>query len=257
MAEIIFFGTCAGTEPMPGMHHASLAVEKNGCYYWFDAGEGCSRTAHLMGIDMSGIKSVFISHPHIDHLGGLLNVFWTIRKLAIVKKTLPPERKVDLYISDMNLWHHFDSILKGTECSFDNWFAVHPHGITDGLIYQDENLCVEAMHNHHMEPGEDGAFRSYSFRITVDEKIIVYSGDVRNMVDLERIIGGGCDYLIMETGHHRVTDVCKVANERPVGRLLFTHHGRAIINDVKTAEEEMKICTKNPLICRDRMRIEI
>ena len=69
--KIHFLGTCSGTEPMPDMHHCSLAFDINGVYYWFDAGEGCSHTAMTkMGIDLSRIRSIFISHPHIDHVGG-------------------------------------------------------------------------------------------------------------------------------------------------------------------------------------------
>ena len=60
--KLHFLGTCAGTEPMPGRKHASVAVEVGDRLYWFDAGEGCSYTAHLMGLDLLKIKAVFISH---------------------------------------------------------------------------------------------------------------------------------------------------------------------------------------------------
>ncbi len=59
------FGTCGGSEPMPGRHHVSFAVEHRDRLYWFDAGESCSYTAHLMcGVDLMRIRAVFISHTH-------------------------------------------------------------------------------------------------------------------------------------------------------------------------------------------------
>ena len=65
--KIHFLGTCAGTEPIPDMHHCSLVFEVNGVYYWFDAGENCSHTAYTkMGIDLSRVRSVFICHPYVS-----------------------------------------------------------------------------------------------------------------------------------------------------------------------------------------------
>ena len=88
--KLYTFGCCAGTEPMENLHHTALAFEVGDTLYWFDAGESCSRTAHLMGIDLLKIKSIFISHTHMDHIGGLGNLLWNMRK---AKKTFEHERK--------------------------------------------------------------------------------------------------------------------------------------------------------------------
>ena len=69
--KLVFLGTCAGTEPMPDRKHAAIALEVEGRLYWFDAGEGCSYTAHNLGMDVLKVKTVVISHPHLDHTGGL------------------------------------------------------------------------------------------------------------------------------------------------------------------------------------------
>ncbi len=257
MSKIIFLGTCAGTEPMPERHHASTMIESNGYYYLFDAGEGCSRTAHLMGIDMSKVKAVFISHPHIDHIGGLLNTVYTIWKLASVYETYPLDRKIDFYIGNISLWHSFENVLSGIGLQYNNQFKICSHEIADGLLFENENIKVEAMHNHHIRFSEGEKPKSYSFKITVDGKTILYSGDVRDMADLENVLGDGCDYLICETGHHKVKDVCNFADTHNVGQLLFSHNGRVILNDEKTAREDMKHCSKNPVICYDEMVLEL
>ena len=74
--KLYVFGSCSGTEPMEGRHHTSVAFEINDRFYWFDAGENCSYTAHLMGVDLLKISDIFISHTHMDHIGGLANLLW-------------------------------------------------------------------------------------------------------------------------------------------------------------------------------------
>lgn len=64
--KIHFLGTCSGTDPMPDRNHASWVLEVDDKLYFFDAGECCSRSAHLSGLDVLTMKAVFVSHPHID-----------------------------------------------------------------------------------------------------------------------------------------------------------------------------------------------
>ena len=65
---------------MPGRKHVSFAVEKDNKLYWFDAGEGCSYTAHLMGVDLSLSRAFHQPFPYgpCRRIGNLL---WNIRKL--------------------------------------------------------------------------------------------------------------------------------------------------------------------------------
>src|SRR5690606_38506942 len=56
--ELIFLGTCSGTEPEPGRCHVAWVLLVDGALYWFDAGENCSRTAHLLGLDLLAVKAI-------------------------------------------------------------------------------------------------------------------------------------------------------------------------------------------------------
>ena len=58
MAKIRFLGTCSGTEPFENMHHTSFTIEVNDRVYWFDAGESCSRSGYLTGLDFFKLKSI-------------------------------------------------------------------------------------------------------------------------------------------------------------------------------------------------------
>lgn len=232
------FGTCSGTEPMPGRHHCSFAIEHEDQLYWFDAGETCSHTAYVMGVDPRKIHSIFISHPHMDHVGGLGNLMWTIRKLdgrygGMEGKT------VNLFMPNRSTWPAVRQVLAQTEGDFKTRFEIKENPVTEGTLLHENGVAVEAMHNLHLPQLEDGTWRSFSYRITVGGKAIVFSGDVKNYTEIEPLLRGA-DVILAETGHHRPVKVCRELNEmgiRPQS-LLFIHHGRAILEEGEAAIDE-------------------
>lgn len=230
MIKIHFLGTCSGTEPMPDIHHASLIVEVGEYYYWFDAGENCVHRAYTSGLDIMRARALFISHPHIDHIGGMANLFSCFNKLIWrYKRRLTGGNALDLYIPDKTIVPAVKVIVGGGEIGGGLHFDLHEHPITDGVIYDDGAVRVSAIHNRHL--GEDGSRRwhSYSFLIEAEEKKMVYSGDVKSPEELDNLTRGGVNLLIMETGHHAVEDVCRYAESRKCHALVFTHHGREIL----------------------------
>lgn len=256
MAKILFFGTCCGAEPIPGMQHSSFAIENGENYYWFDAGENCSRTAVEMGVNLLKIRSIFISHTHIDHVGGLANLIWSIKKLNIMGYGMPPEGKVYVRTPNMESFKATMELLKHSEGSL-NWnIDVEANRVSEGLMYSDENMTVYAVNNQHIWVAADEASLSYSYVINVADKKIVYSGDVRKLSELEACIGDGCDVLICETGHHKVADVLQLAKEKKVGTLLFTHNGREIMNQRSNVDRLLVESGCNAIICYDKMIYE-
>lgn len=233
--KIHYLGTCSGTEPQAGMHHCSLIMEINGLNYWFDAGECCVHTAYTSGIDVMKTRALFVSHPHLDHTGGLANLFACINKLANKRfmQRLVYQNTLPVYFPDME-------ILKAIRlvCSSESNYTIDAHRLADGLVFADENVKVTAVHNRHM-PSDDGTngWRSFSFLVETEGKRIVYSGDVKEPQELDALQIAGADLLIMETGHHRPEDICQFALERNIKRLRFNHHGRIILNDRPAAEQ--------------------
>lgn len=229
--NIHFLGTCSGTEPMPDMHHQSWILETGGINYWFDAGENCAHRAHTSGINIMNTAAIFVSHPHIDHIGGLANLFSCIQKLERqYKAQLIRNNELHIYFPDLPLLDAIKTItFSGRPITFR--YTLHEHPIQDGLLFEDENIRVTALHNQHMKEDGSNGWHAFSFLIEVESKKLVFSGDVRFASELLPLIGDGCDILIMETGHHDVAQVMEFAKTHHVKNLCLTHHGRQIIEN--------------------------
>ena len=231
--KIYLLGTCSGTEPMPGRNHVSWVLDVNGRLYWFDAGESCSHTAYLLGLDLTAIRSIFISHAHIDHVGGLAKLLWCLRKLDSRHIGSMEGKTVDLFMPNPRLWPALLALMKETEGGFKINFTLNDRLIEPGVVFDDGAVRVEALRNGHISSRE-----SFSFRIQTEGRTIVFSGDVKSITELTEWLDDGCDLFFMETGHHKVADVCGFVKERPqVKRLVFIHHGREILEHYEDAIE--------------------
>ena len=61
----------------------------------------------------------------------------------------------------------------------------------------------------------------------------------------------------METGHHKVADVCEFVKSRNIKRLIFNHHGREILSDPAAAAERAKAIFPNASIANDLDIVEL
>lgn len=245
MMKIHILGSCSGTEPYPGRHHTAFAIELENGVYWFDAGETCSYTAYLMGIDLLKIRGIFISHCHMDHVGGLGNLLWNIRKSAKIQGKQPVQETIDIFIPYPEVFQSIMKLLVHTEDNFKCSYTHQAHEVKDGIVYHGlyDRISVEAVHNHHLVHEENTPWRSFAYRIYANGKVIVFSGDIE-LGDLKYVLPDECDMLLMETGHHKAESVCEYlkANKKKIEQLVFIHHGMEVLNNPAAAEKRAKEC---------------
>lgn len=254
MSRLHILGSCSGTEPMLGRHHTALALEHNGALYFFDAGEGCAHTAHVIGLDLLQVRHIFLTHPHQDHVGGLGHLLWTIRKL-VVRQRLASLPDIHVHTPSLRQFSALLDFLGETEGGFTCNFAICPEPLQSGRYELADDLLVEAQPNCHLGQPSDGIWRSFSFRITCNGKRLVFSGDVSHIRELDNWTAQ-CDWLLMETGHHAPVEVCRHLREREadIGNLLFVHHGRELLERTHEAKEAATAAWgKEVLVAYDRM----
>lgn len=251
--KIYTCGTSAGTQPYKGSHHVCTAVETGNSLYFIDAGESGAYTAALSGADLLKTRAVFITHPHMDHVGGLGNLLWFVRKMTVLKNSTGFKHDgIKVFVPERDIYDATMLLLKNTEGNFKCPYTHSRGDVKPGLVYEDENISLSAVPTTHL-PEVDGKPQSYAFIIKAEGKTVVFSGDI-NKDDFDSVLPGECDAFFVETGHHQIEDVCdkiKSLNKK-INRLFFTHNGGYIMSDKPAAKERaVKAFGENTVVCSD------
>ncbi|MBR5528565.1 MAG: MBL fold metallo-hydrolase [Clostridia bacterium] len=231
------YGSCAGTEPIAGWHHLSFSLQHEGNQYFFDAGENCAYSAYTAGVDIAHTRRVVISHTHMDHVGGLANLLWYVRKLAtgLHMETCPV---IDIHIPCIETFEGIMKILKNTEGDFKCNFKIIPHGVCEGVVFCDGDLCVKAYPTTHLPKDADGNPRAFSYLIEKEGKKVFFTGDYGAVSDFAEVFRQNeIDLLLIETGHHSSEKTAKTLLEAGFfpKKLAYIHNGKDVRNDPENA----------------------
>ncbi len=197
--RIVLLGT--GTpNAEPERSGPSVAVIAGGTPYLVDFGPGVVRraaAAYQAGIrelSVPNLKRAFLTHLHSDHTAGypdLILTPWVLSRDKPLEVYGPPglrsmtEHILSAFEEDIR------ERLNGMQPSNETGYRVNAHEIEPGLIYEDQNVRVEAFTVNH------GSMTAYGYKFHASDTTITISGDTApadSLVDKYR----GSDVLIHE-----------------------------------------------------------
>ena len=192
-SKVILLGT--GT-PNPDADRSgpSVAITVDDSVYIIDFGTGVVRQAAKVGIQITKLTKAFLTHLHSDHTIGYPDLIFTP---GVAGRTDPLELYGPKGLTDMT--KHIMSAYQidvnerilGLEPAERASYIVNTHEITEGRIYQDGCVQVEAFRVDH------GSLESYGYKFEIPDRTVVISGDTspsQNLVEVAK----RCDVLIHE-----------------------------------------------------------
>ncbi len=245
--KIILLGT-GNPNPDPQRSGPSVAIIVGETPYIVDFGPGIIRQAAALSpqyggqfhaLDVRNIKRAFLTHLHSDHTIGypdLILTPWVMGRDEPLKVYGPEGTR---QLTDHILKAYQDDIQyrsRGLEPTTNQGWCVDVQEISEGVIYTDENIRVEAFLVKH------GSWpNAFGLRFITPDKVIVISGDTAPCENIRKF-SLGADILIHEVycqkffeqkdgswqsyhaSHHTSTlELARLAQETKPG-LLVTYH---------------------------------
>ena len=234
--------------PNPERSGSAYAIITNEQAYLVDFGPGVIRRASAFSpswggefesMEIQNLKYAFLTHLHSDHSAGLADLIlspWVLERSEPLNLYGPrglkqmAEKISDAYKIDI------DYRINGSQPSNLEGYKTKVREITEGVVYKDQNVIVEAFENDH------GEFKnSFGFVFTTKDKKIVISGDTAySQKVIEKSKGADIlvhevysergfrektkDWQIYHKAHHTsAPDVGKIASLSKPKKLVLSH----------------------------------
>jgi ribonuclease BN (tRNA processing enzyme) len=200
--------------------------------YLIDSGEPTAAYLARRGVLPDTLRAVFITHPHVDHCGGLpmllqwnqLNCRQMPLAVFVPKEIIVPLQEF------LNAVYLLPELL-----GFD--LELRPVGA--GRIYGD-GIHVEALPNTHTAGSAERARAagypalgdSFSYRVRVDGRTLFFSGDLASPQEIVDSVAGA-DLAVVEMAHYTPEDLGAALAGTALPRLVVNH----IIHTLEPVED--------------------
>jgi|LSQX01.2.fsa_nt_gb hypothetical protein len=219
--KITFLGTSHG-RPTLERFNSSTLLEFGGKKYLIDAGEPVSALLIRQKISPADIDGIFITHPHGDHMGGLLMQFVQMASFGGYKKY--KDRPCKVFLPGEDVKSNIGNAMRAMGFGRGIPGFCDAIGFGEGVIFEDGDLKVTAIGNDHMARRADKTARAYSFLFEGAGKRIVFSGDLSNKFDFPYgVIEPGLDLVVCELVHFPVKLVVEGLRDKAIKHACFQH----------------------------------
>lgn len=226
---------------LPYRYPSAHLVECNGRKVLLDTSIGVLPQTAKLGIEITDIHVICISHYHADHfnLEPLLQAHYILARAAGIKSSLhilgPPgiEERVRTGCK-LHGWSFDEDILRSIELTFSPYVsgqAIHAEGGITITPYATKHFTLDA----------------YSLRLAYDRAVLAYSGDSAETEGLEAAAAESdiflCEAAIdigkpSDEGHVSARDAGRVANAAKSKKLILVHYSGRNTPDAMREEVE-------------------
>ncbi len=188
-----------------------------------DCGGSICSSFRRRGFDPREVDRIIISHTHPDHCCEL-PLFLQMMHLC------EREEPVEIYLPE-----EFVEPFRAMQAAMyipPEKLNYEPRliGYGDGFTLGADDFTLVAHQNNHLRHNLDlfdrlgwpNRCQSHSFVISVGEKRLLYSGDIKGLDDIRPYIDG-CEYVVTETTHIDMDPFLTYAQTVDVGRFVITH----------------------------------
>lgn len=223
MQKLAFQCFGAGDGWPSARNHSAFLYTWPGRVILIDCGEPVSRAFHESGRDYDAIDSIYISHLHFDHVGGLfmlLQGFWLRKRRKDLTVYLPedglrPVREL------LNAGCIFDELLQ---------YRLHLRPLRAGVAQEEGPVRLTVFPTSHLRSFEKRfqdrypqRFEAFSFLFESDGLRVAHSADIGATADLNPLLKKPLDLLVCEVAHVDFAELLDTLRPAAINRLVFIH----------------------------------
>ena len=214
-----------------------------------DTGWWCVKSLRQFGLDPLGVRGVFITHPHVDHISGLFGLlgfrhaFWDMTPEQEKFLVVCPAQSARIVETMRLLIGQMSSKKPARDINLQ---PMQPNGA----------MAIHGYEVTSLETNHKGPSLAYRFREVGSAKSAVFSGDTRFMKEMI-YFAAGCDLLAHDAthvpgqprdkcgSHCSVDDAVTIADKAGVKNLFLAHWREHQVADtqeyVKTLNKSFSI----------------
>lgn len=214
-----------------GRNHSAYLYSFGETRVLVDCGEPVGRTLKMAGISPDAVDTLFLSHLHSDHIGGLLMLLqgWWLDNRRKALPIVMPRDGIEPIRTIIRTAYLFDEILP-FKIIFEAIQGKQPIDLPVGLpaspappratLFPTTHLDRARKNFQAIHPGD---YAAYSFLFEAEGKRVVHSADIGAPQDLEALLAKPVDLLVCEVAHFEPRELFEYLRGRPIRQVVLTH----------------------------------